>query len=36
MPSLHSSLFYPRLDPALGAGVIAMTACALDLLKAHQ
>jgi hippurate hydrolase len=33
LPSLHSSLFYPRIDPALRTGVAAMTACALDLMK---
>jgi len=33
LPSLHSSLFYPKIDPALGTGVMAMTASALELMK---
>jgi hippurate hydrolase len=36
MPSLHSSLFYPQIDPALRTGMVAMTACALDLMKTHK
>jgi hippurate hydrolase len=33
LPSLHSSEFAPDPDPTLSAGVKAMTAAALDLLK---
>jgi amidohydrolase len=33
LPSLHSSLFYPEMEPAIRTGVIATTAAALDLLK---
>jgi hippurate hydrolase len=33
LPSLHSSLFFPQIDPALRTGVIAMTASVLDLMK---
>jgi hippurate hydrolase len=33
LPGLHSALFYPVYEPAIPAGVTAMTAMALDLLK---
>jgi hippurate hydrolase len=33
LPSLHSSLFAPKIDPALRTGVMAMTASALELMK---
>jgi amidohydrolase len=33
LPSLHSSLFYPEMEPAIRTGVIATTAAVLDLLK---
>jgi len=33
LPGLHSALFAPDYDPAIRAGVTAMTAVALDLLK---
>ena len=33
LPSLHSSLFYPDVEPALRAGVTAMTAAVLELMK---
>lgn len=33
LPSLHSPLFAPDYDPAIGTGVAAMTAAALDLFK---
>ncbi len=32
-PSLHSSQFYPDVEPALRTGVMTMTAAALDLLS---
>lgn len=32
-PSLHSSQFYPDVEPTLRTGVLTMTAAALDLLK---
>lgn len=31
-PSLHSSLYYPDVEPTLRTGVLTMTAAALDLL----
>lgn len=33
LPSLHSSLFYPDVEPAIRTGVIATTAAVLELLK---
>ena len=36
LPSLHSSRFAPLPEPTLKAGVEAMTAVALDLLKKDQ
>ena len=33
LPALHSSEFAPDPDPTLAAGVKAMTAAAIDLLK---
>ena len=33
LPSLHSPLFGPDYDPAIGTGVEAMTAAAIDLFK---
>jgi hippurate hydrolase len=33
LPSLHSSLFHPQLEPALRTGMLAMTDMLLDLLK---
>jgi hippurate hydrolase len=33
VPSLHSSTFYPQVEPAMRAGIIATTAAVLDLLK---
>jgi hippurate hydrolase len=33
LPTLHSALFAPVYAPAIRAGVTAMTAMALDLLK---
>jgi len=33
LPSLHSSLFHPQLEPALRTGVLAMTDMLLDLMK---
>lgn len=32
-PSLHSSLYYPDVEPSLRTGVLTMTAAALDLLS---
>ncbi|MGI9473650.1 MAG: M20 metallopeptidase family protein [Rubripirellula sp.] len=32
-PSLHSSQYYPDVEPSLRTGVLTMTAAALDLLK---
>ena len=32
-PSLHSSQYYPDVEPSLRTGVMTMTAAALDLLK---
>jgi hippurate hydrolase len=32
-PSLHSSQYYPDVEPSLRTGVVTMTAAALDLLK---
>lgn len=32
-PSLHSSQYYPDIEPTLTTGVMTMTAAALDLLK---
>jgi hippurate hydrolase len=32
-PSLHSSLYYPDVEPSLRTGVMTMTAAALDLLS---
>jgi hippurate hydrolase len=33
LPSLHSSLFYPQIEPALRTGIIATTSAVLDLLR---
>ncbi|HVY89464.1 MAG TPA: amidohydrolase, partial [Hyphomonadaceae bacterium] len=33
LPTLHSSTFQPDPDPTIAAGVKAMTAAVLDLLK---
>jgi len=33
LPSLHSSLFLPQIDPALVTGIVASTSAVLDLLK---
>jgi hippurate hydrolase len=33
LPALHSSLFYPEMEPSIRTGVIATTAAALELLK---
>jgi hippurate hydrolase len=33
LPSLHSSVFYPQVEPAMRAGIIATTSAVLDLLK---
>ena len=32
VPSLHSAVFYPDIEPALRTGIIATTAAALDIL----
>jgi len=33
LPSLHSSVFYPQVEPAMRAGIVATTSAALELLK---
>ncbi len=33
LPSLHSSVFYPQVEPALRAGIVATTSAVLELLK---
>jgi len=33
LPSLHSSLFYPQVEPALRAGIVSTTSAVLELLK---
>jgi hippurate hydrolase len=33
LPSLHSSVFFPQVEPALRAGIVATTSAALELLK---
>ena len=33
LPSLHSAIFFPEVEPALRTGIIATTAAALDILK---
>jgi hippurate hydrolase len=33
LPSLHSSLFLPQVEPALRTGIAATTSALLDLLK---
>jgi hypothetical protein len=33
LPSLHSALFYPEVEPSIRTGVIATVAAALELLK---
>jgi hippurate hydrolase len=33
LPSLHSSKFLPVAEPTIRTGVVAMTACVLDLMK---
>jgi hippurate hydrolase len=33
LPSLHSSVFYPQVEPAMRAGIIATTSAVLELLK---
>jgi hippurate hydrolase len=35
-PSLHSSQYYPDLEPTLRTGMLTMTAAALDLLRPDQ
>ena len=33
LPSLHSSLFYPKAEPALRTGIVAMTSAVIELMK---
>ena len=33
LPSLHSSVFYPQVEPALRTGIVATTSAVLELLK---
>ena len=33
LPSLHSSKYYPEMEPTIKTGVKTMSALALDLLK---